>query len=152
MLQGALAAFEAADAPGRQTTAACRERLGRLLLDMGRTDAAQVQLQRVVDAAAAKTWSHVALAQAGLARAALARGALAEAQALSQQALATWDGLTGFRDVRMQAYLWRVRAAVLAAAGDGAGAQALRDQAGAAARRTDAPGSPTVTQPLFLGL
>jgi serine/threonine-protein kinase len=152
MLQGALAAFEAADAPGRQTTAACRERLGRLLLDMGRTDAAQVQLQRVVDDAAAKTWSHVALAQAGLARAALARGALADAQALSQQALATWDGLTGFRDVRMQPYLWRVRAAVLAAAGDGAGAQALRDQAGAAARRTDAPGSPTVTQPLFLGL
>ena len=152
MLQAALAAYEAADAPQRQPTAACRERLGRLLLDMGRTDAAQQQLQRVVDDAAVKTWSHVALAQAGLARVALARGALADAQALSQQALATWDGLTGFRDVRMQAYLWRVRAAVLAAGGDAAGAQALRDQALATSRRTDAPDSPTVTQPLFLGL
>ena len=151
-LQAALAAYEAADAPNRQPTAACRERLGRLLLDMGRTDAAQQQLQRVVDDAAVKTWSHVALAQAGLARAALARGALADAQALSQQAVATWDGLTGFRDVRMQAYLWRVRAAVLAAGGDAAGAQALREKALAASRRTDAPDSPTVTQPLFLGL
>ncbi|GCL62442.1 serine/threonine-protein kinase [Pseudaquabacterium pictum] len=149
-LQAALAAYEAADAPQRQPTAACRERLGRLLLDMGRTEAARVQLQRVVDEAAVKTWSHVALAQAGLARAALARGALAEAQAFSQQALATWDALTGFRDVRMQAYLWRVRAAVLAAAGDAAGAQALRDRALAAARRTDAPDSPTITQPLAL--
>jgi hypothetical protein len=84
--------------------------------------------------------------------AALARGALAEAEALSQQALATWDGLTGFRDVRMQPYLWRVRAAVRAEAGDAAGAQALRDQALAAARRTDAPQSPTLTQPRYLGL
>ena len=28
MLQGAMAAFEAADPPGRQTSAVCRERLG----------------------------------------------------------------------------------------------------------------------------
>lgn len=151
-LRSAMAAFEAADPPGRQPTAACRERLGRLLLDMGRPQEAQRQLQRVVDEAAVKTWSHVALAQAGLARAALARGALPEAKALSQQALATWDRLTGFRDVRMQAYLWRVRAAVLAATGDTAAAQALRDRALAAARRTDAPDSPTVLQPGVVGL
>jgi len=138
--------------PGRQSTAAYRERLGRLLLDRGRTGAAQAQLQRVVDDAAVKTWSHVALAQAGLARAALARSAQADAQALSQQALATCGGLSGFRDMRMQPYLWRVRAAVLAAAGDAAGAQALRDQAMAASRRYDAPDSPTVTEPQFLGL
>ena len=99
-----------------------------------------------------KTWSHVALAQAGLARAALARSAQGDAQALSQQALATCGGLSGFRDMRMQPYLWRVHAAVLAAAGDAAGAQALRDQALAASRRYDAPDSPTVTEPLFLGL
>lgn len=152
MLQTALAAYEAAEPRSRQPTAACRERLGRLLLDMGRTEAAQVQLRQVVDDAAVKTWSHVALAQAGLARAALARGALPEARALSQQALTTWDGLTGFRDVRMQPYLWRVHAAVLAAGGDTSGAQALRDQALAASRRSDAPTSPTVTRPLALGL
>jgi hypothetical protein len=70
----------------------------------------------------------------------------------SRAALDTWARVTGFRDVRMQAYLWRVRAAVLAAEGDATGAQALRDQALAAARRTDAPESPTVRQPLYLGL
>ncbi len=105
--------------PGRQNTAAYRERLGRLLLDRGRTGAAQAQLQRVVDDAAVKTWSHVALAQAGLARAARARGPTPT---------------------------------LLAAAGDAAGAQALRDQALAASRRYDAQDSPTVTEPLFLGL
>jgi hypothetical protein len=52
----------------------------------------------------------------------------------------------------MQAYLWRVRAAVLTTAGDTAGATALRAQALAAAKRTDAPESPTVRNPAYVGL
>jgi hypothetical protein len=52
----------------------------------------------------------------------------------------------------MQTYLWRVRAAALAANGQAGDALALREQALAAARRTDASGSPTLSQPLFLGL
>lgn len=151
-LESALKAFEAADPPGRQPTAACRERLGRLLLDMGRLDAARAQFQRVVDESAVKTWSHVALAQAGLARVALTQGDNQAADQHSRAALATWDQLTGFRDVRMQPYLWRVRAAVLAAKGDAAGAQQLRAQALAAARRTDAPESPTVRDAAFVGM
>jgi len=91
----------------------------RARLHAAQHGAAQAQLQRVVDDAAVKTWSHVALAQAGLARAARARGPMPT---------------------------------LLAAAGDAAGAQALRDQALAASRRYDAPDSPTVTEPLFLGL
>ncbi len=152
VLQATMREFEAADPPNRQPTAACRERLGRLLLDMKRPDAARAQLQRVVDDAATKTWSHVILARAGLARAALLQGDLAAAQGLSAAAVDDWAGVTGFRDVRMQAYLWRVRAAVLAASGDPAGAQALRDQALAAAKRTDAPESPTVRDPVYVGL
>jgi tetratricopeptide (TPR) repeat protein len=151
-LQASLRAFEAAEPRDRQPTAVVRERLGRLLLDMNRPDAARAQLQRVVDDASVKTWSHVVLAQAGLARAALLQGDRAGAAVQSRAALDTWARVTGFRDVRMQAYLWRVRAAVLAAEGDATGAQALRDQALAAARRTDAPESPTVRQPLYLGL
>jgi serine/threonine-protein kinase len=151
-LQSTMREFEAADPLNRQPTAACRERLGRLLLDMKRPDAARAQLQRVVDDAATKTWSHVVLARAGLARAALLQGDLAAAQRLSAAAVDDWAGVTGFRDVRMQAYLWRVRAAVLAAAGDTAGAQALRAQALAAATRTDAPESPTVRDPAYVGL
>jgi serine/threonine-protein kinase len=151
-LQMALKAFEAADPPGRQSTAACRERLGRLLIDMGRLEPARTELQRVIDEAAVKTWSHVAIAQAGLARVALAQGDAPSAGQHSRAALATWDQLTGFRDVRMQAYLWRARAAVLASAGDAAGAQKLRDQALEAARRTDAPESPTVKDAGYVGL
>ena len=66
--------------------------------------------------------------------------------------LATWQSLQGFRDVRMQAYLWRVRAAVLDLAGQSAEATTLREQARAQALRTDAPSSPTLTQPGYLGL
>lgn len=152
LLQATLREFEAAEPPDRQPTAACRERLGRLLLDMHRPDAARAQLQRVVDDAGVKTWSHVVLARAGLARAALMQGDIVTAQRLSAAAVDGWAGVTGFRDVRMQAYLWRVRAAVLAAAGDAAGAQALREQALAAAKRTDAPESPTVHLAGYVGL
>ena len=163
MLTTALAAHEAAQPAHRQPTAsappahrqpsaATRERLGRLLLDMNRPDAARAQLQRVVDDAAVKSWSHVALAQAGLARAAPLHDDRSAASAHSQAALDTWGRLTGFRDVRMQACLWCVRAAVLAAAGGAAGARTLRDQALAAARRTDAPESLSVTQAANLGL
>ncbi len=153
LLQSALQSHEATEpASPQQPVAATRERLGRLLLDMGRPDEAREQLQRVMDAAAVKTWSHVALAQAGLARAALSQGDPATAATQSGAALDTWSRLSGFRDVRMQAYLWRVRAAVLQRQGDTAGAQALRDQALAASRRTDAPESPTVNDAMFLGL
>ena len=102
--------------------------------------------------AGTKTWSHVALAQAGLARVALARGDLAAAQRDSAQALDTWAQLTGFRDVRMAPYLWRVHAAVLDRAGESAEAERLRTQALDASRRFDAPTSPTVTNRLHVGL
>lgn len=52
----------------------------------------------------------------------------------------------------MQPYLWRVRAAVLARDGDAAGARSLREQALAASQRYDAPESPTVRDPLYVGL
>ena len=58
------------------------KKIARARLHSAQHGAAQAQLQRVVDDAAVKTWSHVALAQAWLARAALARSAQADAQAL----------------------------------------------------------------------
>ncbi|MBT9492045.1 MAG: serine/threonine protein kinase, partial [Paucibacter sp.] len=152
LLQTALQAHEANEPPGRQPSAAARERLGRLLLDMQRPEAAATELQRVIDEAAVKTWSHVALAQAGLARAALMLGDRPAAAQHAQAALDTWARVSGFRDVRMQAYLWRVQAKVLEAAGDTVAAKTLREQALAAARRTDAPHSLSVMDPGYLGL
>jgi serine/threonine-protein kinase len=148
----ALADFEAHAAATAQPTIAMRERWGRFLLDQGEPDAAARQFERAAGDAATPAWSHVALAQAGLARVALQRGDLRAAEAASLAALATWEQVSGFFDVRMAPYLWRVRAAVLERAGDEAQAAQLRARALEASRRYDAPGSPTVTQPRRLGL
>ena len=153
VLADALKRYEAADAPGRQPLLAARERWARWLLARGRNDEAQAQFQRVLADAQNKRWAHVALAQAGLARVALVRGDQAAADQASAAALGTWAAVTGFRDVRMQAYLCRVRAAVLERQPAGqAEADALWQQALAAARRTDAPQSPTRMAPRGLPL
>ena len=152
VLQLALADFESHAPIDSQPVAAMRERWGRFLLDQGEIDAARTQFDRVLSDAADKRWSHVALAEAGLARVALQRGDATAAGRFSEQALQTWSRLTGFRDVRMEPYLWRVRAAVLAARNDAFSAAALREQALAASRRYDAPESPSVRDPMFLGL
>jgi serine/threonine-protein kinase len=138
--------------PHSQPTLAIRERWARFLLEHGEPAKARVEFQNALNLAGDPHWSHVALAQAGLARAALALHDQPAALNHSAQALTTWQGVNGFRDQRMQAYLWRVRAAALAQTGQRAEAQALRQQALAQARRTDAPHSPTLTQEDYLGM
>ncbi|MBL8307742.1 MAG: serine/threonine protein kinase [Rubrivivax sp.] len=146
LLADALRRYEAAEAnAGSQPMLVARERWARWLLEAGRPAEARLHFERTVQDATTKTWAHVALAQAGLARVALAEVDLAAARRHSAEALDTWQRVSGFRDVRMQAYLWRVRAAVLerepATRGE---AEALWRQAEAASRRTDAPQAPTV--------
>lgn len=148
----ALADFEAHGAPESQPVAAMRERWGRFLLDHGELRAAQIQFDRVLADATTKTWTHVALAQAGLARVALARADLGEASRLSAKALDTWGQRSGFFDVRMEPYLWRVRAACLAASGDAPGAQTLRVKAQKTSQTYDAPQSPTVRDLQYVGM
>ncbi|MDP2006947.1 MAG: serine/threonine-protein kinase [Rubrivivax sp.] len=148
----ALADFEAHDPPGAQAAIALRERWARFLLDQGEPGAAARQFARAEADAPNPRWAHVALVQAGLARVALAQGNTPEALRRSAQALQTWQQLVGFRDVRMQPYLWRVRAAVLDATANDTEARALRQQALDASRRYDAADSPSVLNPLHLGL
>lgn len=148
----ALADYEAHTPAASQPLIAMRERWARFLLDQGDVAGAQAQFNQALRDAGTPTWSHVALAQAGQARVALAQGDLPSARAASERALQTWSKLTGFKDMRMQPYLWRVRAAVLARDGDAAGARSLREQALAASQRYDAPESPTVRDPLYVGL
>jgi tetratricopeptide (TPR) repeat protein len=148
----ALADFEAHDPPGAQAAIALRERWARFLLDQGELGAAAQQFARAEADAPNPRWAHVALVQAGLARVALAQGNAPEALRRSAQALATWEQLQGFRDVRMQPYLWRVRAAVLDATANDAEARVLRQQALDASRRYDAADSPSVRNPLHMGL
>ena len=155
VLQQSLADFDANDPPQGQPSSAIRERWARFLLEQGDLTGAQQQFQQAIDAAANKAWAHVLLSRAGLARVALAQGDSARALKHSAEALAGWLTVAGFRDVRMLAYLQRVRAASLSATGNArqaTEARALRDLALAAARRTDAPDSPTLIQPDYLGL
>lgn len=152
LLAASLAESEAREWPGSQELAQSRERWARFLIDQGDDTGAEAAFRQVIAGVARPAWVQVPLAQAGLARMALRRGDLPAALGFSQAALQGWDARSGRHDVRMQADLWRVRAAVLVANGDARGAQALRDQALAAARRTDAPDSPTITRPLDLVL
>lgn len=152
MLGLAKADYEAHDPPHAQPSVAMQERWARLLLETGDLAGAQQHYQRLIAVAANKHWAHVTLAHAGLARVALARGDATAALQHSADALAGWQALTGFRDVRMQHHLWRVRAAALLASGQVAEGRALREQALAAARRTDAPESRTLAQSDYLGL
>ncbi len=155
VLQQALADYEAHDAPGSQPLLAMRERWARFLLEQAELPAARAQFQRLLDDAANPHWAHVLLARAGLARLALHQGDTTAALRHSALALAGWQALQGFRDVRMLAYLQRVRAAALGASGgadQAAQARQLREAALASARRTDAPDGPTLRQPGYLGL
>ncbi|RZA16091.1 MAG: tetratricopeptide repeat protein, partial [Lysobacteraceae bacterium] len=148
----ALAEFESRDTPGAQPVAAMRERWGRFLLAQGDVQGAQAQFSAVVERANNPRWTHAALAHAGLARVALASGRVDEAAQHYDKAWATWREKQGFFDIRMEPYLQRVRAAVLAAQGQAAAAQALRDEALAASRRYDAPEAPSAQRLLHLDL
>jgi serine/threonine-protein kinase len=152
VLASALKDYETNNPHSSQPVVAVRERWARFLLEQGELAPAQVAFEQVIKDAADPYWAHVALARAGLARVMLARKDTEKALHYSALALGDWDQLKGFRDVRMQAYLWRVRAATLDKAGAHTEAKTLRDRALAQAKRTDAPESPTLTQTAYLGL
>ncbi|HEY6124261.1 MAG TPA: hypothetical protein VIV63_06395, partial [Steroidobacteraceae bacterium] len=67
----------------------------------------------------------------------------------SGTALAKWRRVSGFRDVRMEPYLQRVRADALAANGQLAAAQSLEDLAATASARYDAAESPSTQRRQF---
>lgn len=152
VLSGALKDYETNNPLSSQPVVAARERWARFLLEQGELAPAQAAFEKVLADAADPHWAHVALATAGLARVRLAHNEPQNALRLSAEALGVWDQLKGFRDVRMQAYLWRVRAAALDQAGTHTEARTWRERAMVQARRTDAADSPTLTQPGYLGL
>jgi tetratricopeptide (TPR) repeat protein len=152
VLASALKDYELHSPMSSQPVVAARERWARFLLEQGELAPAQQAFEQVLVDAADPHWAHVALARAGLARVMLARKDIEKALHYSALALGDWEQRKGFFDVRMQAYLWRVRAAALDKAGASAKAKTLRDRALAQAKRTDAPESPTLTQTAYLGL
>ncbi len=145
-LEGAYGEYVAAETPERQTRMAATERWARFLVAQGEPEPAKALFAAVIEQDHGRHLAHAALARAGLARAALAEGDVHAALAASQAARDDWATVRGFRDVRMGVYIDRVRAQVLLAAGDQAGAKALAESALAASLRYDAPTAPSVAE------
>ena len=116
-----------------------RERWARFEMEVGAAAIAEAECQAIVTAAAGKPSAPVALAQADLARLALKRDDLGAARDASAAALSTLGAAIELYDVRSWIPVWRARAAVLAAGGDVAGANALTKRASDAERRYGAP-------------
>jgi serine/threonine-protein kinase len=127
-----------------QAVLASRERWGRFLLARGELSEAAAQFDEVVARDGGRRLAHTALARAGRARVELARGRLDAALRESEIAVDVIDHVQGFRDVRMQPYVWFTRAEVLRRAGDFPAARALASRALELSRRYDAPGAASV--------
>jgi eukaryotic-like serine/threonine-protein kinase len=126
-----------------QPVMAIRESWGRWLLKNKQLNDAQQQFENIIANANERKFAHIALAHAGLARVALQQGKIEVALRESESALKLWNEVSGFRDVRMQPYMQRVRADALAAQGELALAQQLEDAAASASARYDHPDSDT---------
>ena len=86
----------------------------------------------------------MALAHGELALLAVLQHDVPAALESSARAVDVFTNVTGFRDVRMGPYLWRIRAEVLLNAGDAAGARIWAQRAQDAVGRYDDPTSPDI--------
>jgi serine/threonine-protein kinase len=116
-----------------------RERWARFEMAAGAAAVATAECQAIVAAAGRTPSAAVALAHADLARLALTRGDVGLAREESAAALNTMGAATGLYDVRSWIPVWRARALVLSAMGDGAGSREWTKRAADAARRYGAP-------------
>ncbi len=146
MLQAALEQRIKMLPPESQALLAIRERWGRFLLTQGDLAGAETQFREVGLQAKGRPLSHIALAHGGTARVALARGDPPAARVASQAALDVYANLTGFRDVRMEPYLWLIHSEVLLRSGDRDAARAWAAKALEARRRYDHPSAASIKE------
>lgn len=146
LLKAAFDAYAESEPPERQTRMAATERWGRLLVSQGDASIAHRLFEEVLAQDHDRHLAHAALAQAGLARVALAEGNASEARTASAAAMKRWSDVRGFRDVRMGAYITRVHASALLAAGDAEGARAAAESALADSARFDAPEAASISE------
>jgi serine/threonine-protein kinase len=105
--------------------AKAHERLGRFYLSQHDTDGAYAQFNQALTLAAGHRSEYAVLARAGLAAIAISRGDVRAAVEASSLAMEQLDHIEGLYDVRIQPYVWGIRAAALALSGDLRGAQGL---------------------------
>ena len=121
-----------------------RESFGRLLQQQGDTSGADEQLHEVIAAAGGRNTAPVARAYADLALLAAARKDRQQAEILSTKAVDVGASAKAEPEVRLNPWLWHVRARVLLQFGDAAGARDLEQRALDAERRYDDPSSPDI--------
>ena len=85
-------------------------------------------------------------AQAGLAAIAASRGDARTALDASRRAMDQTGHLEGYYDIRIEPYVWGIRARSLLLAGDAEGARTLANTARDAASRYYAPGAAEITE------
>ncbi|MBS0583878.1 MAG: protein kinase [Proteobacteria bacterium] len=127
--------------PGYSLLLSVRVQLGRFLLDQGDLDGAKTQFQETIAQARERRLAPVALAHAGMARLALARKDAVAATEASAKAVEMFEHVEGFRDMRVQPYLWQIRAEAALASGDAGGAREWAQKAVAAYQRCVSPES-----------
>jgi eukaryotic-like serine/threonine-protein kinase len=118
-----------------------REGWGAFLSSHGDVSGAEAQFREILTQAHNRNLSSVALAYGGLALIAVRKHDSVEATQFSARSLEVFNQVTGFRDVRMGPYLWRVRAQVLLESGDPKGAVESAQRSVDSLRRYDDPAS-----------
>jgi serine/threonine-protein kinase len=139
----ALTAWRVQGAPAPQLATAL-DRWGRFLLSQHDAAGADAAFKEALRLSPGNLSESAVYAQAGLAALALSRGDAQAALQASGQALDQLDHIEGYYDVRIQPYVWGIRASALLLAGDRQSADALAKRARDAASLYYAPGSSEV--------
>ena len=137
--------LEAQGSPAQQLATA-HERWGRFLFLQKDDDDAYKEFNQALNLSRSHATESAIYAQAGLARVALSRGEVATALDESSRSMQQLSHPEGYFDIRIQPYVWGIRAQSLMLAGDIEGARTLAMRRNDAARLYYAPNSAAVTE------
>jgi len=140
-LRSALDGYLATSRPDDPVVLQHREMWGAFLLKHGDVLGAGEQFSEILTQAHGRNLAAVALVHGGLALIAIRKHDRDSALQSSTRALDVFERVTGFRDVRMGPYLWRVRAEALLESGDARAAVEWAQRAGDAMDRFSDPAS-----------
>ncbi|HWJ34161.1 MAG TPA: protein kinase [Steroidobacteraceae bacterium] len=143
--RAALGTLQAQKAPASQLATA-HERWGRFLLWHDDASGAQLAFNEALDLSAGHASESAVYAQAGLAAIAVTRGDARTALDASSHAMDQLGHIEGYNDVRIEPYVWGIRAQSLLLGGDHAGAQMFAQRKRDATLLYFAPGSRAVME------
>lgn len=126
--------------------AVAHERWGRFLLAQRNANQAESEFTEALRHSAGHVSEAAVYAQAGLAAVAILQGDARLASEASGKAMNQLDQIEGFYDIRIQPYVWGIRARSLQQTGDNEAAHVLAMRAWEAALLYYAPGSAAITE------